>query len=599
MTEISPASVPAAAAADASVPAVGPGAQRPGLHARLQAWPVRRWIDVAALLVVVGIAAAIALVLHLQRRQAIEAEGRANLAVSRVIAANLERTLGSADVLLRQAKRRLEAGEPMERVMADLESLDLPALGGLAVRRLDATGRVLFDTVRAAVGARRPARPGANPFEALRNDPAAGLAISDTYRGHYTGRVQFELMRRVNRPDGSFDGVVVFAMRPDVLTSLHVDFDQLGTRGRVGIMNHRTGRVLYRVLGNGESDFGADVSGYPAYASGRAREGWGVYAGTIDGVQRIDSHVQVESFPFRVAVGTDMLHALESYRVSLWLGVVSGTVMAALVLALWAVLRAAMRREERRAEEVARAWQRAVDASEAKTRFITRIAHDIRTPLTSLRGFGELLAEGRIDGEAERREVGRVLRSTAAHLNELIDTTLDLAWAETGETALAPEPLDVRALLGDAVGLFRGVAAGRATAPTLELAVARGVPERLMLDRIAFTRIINNLIGNAVKFTEHGTIRIDAQYADRGLTVAVADSGPGIAPDLQERVFQPFNGGDPDLRARHGGSGLGLSLARGLAAAMGGTLTLRSSAGHGATFTLTLPAEPPAATSRT
>jgi signal transduction histidine kinase/PAS domain-containing protein len=237
----------------------------------------------------------------------------------------------------------------------------------------------------------------------------------------------------------------------------------------------------------------------------------------------------------------------------------------------------------------ARLYESAQAASLAKSGFLATMSHELRTPLNALEGYSSLLEE-EIYGpvtEAQRGALQR-MRRAREHLVGLIDQVLDVARVEAGTKRAHPEPVALPALVRDTAEALRGAAEARG----LSLAVdVRDDLPTVRTDPGMVRQILVNLVGNAVKFTDAGgvTVRLEAEGAD--VCLEVSDTGTGIDPELQERVFEPFFQVDPSTTRREGGVGLGLALSREFARLLGGDLTVRSAPGQGSTFTLRLPRE--------
>lgn len=232
-------------------------------------------------------------------------------------------------------------------------------------------------------------------------------------------------------------------------------------------------------------------------------------------------------------------------------------------------------------------------ASRAKDHFLATMSHELRTPLNAIIGFtGTLLM--RLPGPltADQEKQLRTVQSSARHLLSLINDLLDLAKIESGKVELNPEPVACQAVIQEVVTSLRP----QAEAKGLRFET-RVPPENLIIqaDRRALSQILINLINNAIKFTETGTVSLDVRRhtaADKLLTeFAVADTGVGIRPEDQSRLFQAFTQVDSARKHRHEGTGLGLHLSSKLAELLGGRITVRSEPGVGSTFTLTLTEE--------
>jgi signal transduction histidine kinase len=234
-------------------------------------------------------------------------------------------------------------------------------------------------------------------------------------------------------------------------------------------------------------------------------------------------------------------------------------------------------------------------ASEQKSRFLSGVSHELRTPLTSIVNLARLLAEGPggRDLAEEQRTAVRFIRQSAVALTEIVNDLLDLAKIEAGKVELRPAPFAAAALVAALRGVFRPLATDPAVALRLE-----DPPPGLMLvtDEGRLAQVLRNLVGNALKYTEAGEVRLTI-LAEPGDVVAFAvrDTGIGIAPADQARVFDEFAQVEHPLQGRTKGTGLGLPLSRRLAGLLGGTLTLESAPGAGSTFTVRVPRALPAA----
>jgi signal transduction histidine kinase/CheY-like chemotaxis protein len=226
-------------------------------------------------------------------------------------------------------------------------------------------------------------------------------------------------------------------------------------------------------------------------------------------------------------------------------------------------------------------------ATELKTRVLNHIAHELRTPLSAILGFGRLLGH---DGgaPADRRDYAQVIVRNSTHLLRLVNNLLDDARLAAGHAVSEPQPGSVRQVVRDVVATVDGLP--RHGDVEVLARVDDGVPDRLMIDELRIRQIVLNLVANAAKFTERGHIRIDVTWTADRLEIGVEDTGPGIEPEARERIFEEFEYGSP-AAARAGGSGLGLNVSRRLARLMGGDLVLASTAvGRGTRFVLTVPA---------
>jgi signal transduction histidine kinase len=241
--------------------------------------------------------------------------------------------------------------------------------------------------------------------------------------------------------------------------------------------------------------------------------------------------------------------------------------------------------------ELEDALERVHAAEKARSMFFSIVSHDIRTPLNAILGYSELLQSG-IEDPDEKEEALKSIRQSGTTLLQLVNDVLDLAKMDSGKMTFHPESVLLTQLTDEVFSSFRMTAAGKG----IELANRTGNVPELLLDEHRFRQILFNLIGNAVKFTEKGTVTVAASYTGATLEVTVSDTGCGIPPDMLTRILDPFvQVQDPSHAAdRANGTGLGLSICRSLIETMGGKIAVESEIGKGSTFRVRLPNVAPA-----
>jgi signal transduction histidine kinase len=238
------------------------------------------------------------------------------------------------------------------------------------------------------------------------------------------------------------------------------------------------------------------------------------------------------------------------------------------------------------AAELAR--QEAEGADRAKSTFLASMSHELRTPLNAIIGYSEILAESAEDaGLAD--DLGPDLQrieSSGRHLLGLINDILDLSKVEAGKMQLFVEEVDVRAVVDEVLAAARPQAQAKGLA--LESVIAGDVGP-IRADVMKLRQSLQNLVGNACKFTEGGRVEVRVTRRGDSIAFAVADTGIGITAEQSRRLFQPFTQIDGGATRRQGGTGLGLALSRKLVRLMGGDITVESEPGRGSTFTLVVP----------
>jgi signal transduction histidine kinase/ActR/RegA family two-component response regulator len=253
-------------------------------------------------------------------------------------------------------------------------------------------------------------------------------------------------------------------------------------------------------------------------------------------------------------------------------------------------LRTEITADKVRERELRRAKEDAVAASQAKTAFLANLSHEIRTPMSAILGFTDVLLNSA--PRADQLDLLQVIQRNGEHLLKLINDILDLSKIEAGKLQVSHEPTDLVQLLRDVQALMAVRAEGKGLELTLELAPR--LPRTIDTDAMRLRQILVNLLGNAVKFTETGSVRMTVAtrpLADGGdlLEIGVCDTGVGIPPEHLERVFEAFEQADASTTRRFGGTGLGLAISRRLAHLLGGEITVQSRPAIGSRFTLTHP----------
>lgn len=242
--------------------------------------------------------------------------------------------------------------------------------------------------------------------------------------------------------------------------------------------------------------------------------------------------------------------------------------------------------------DVIRSETKAREASHAKTNFLSSMSHEIRTPLTAIIGFSQLLNNKNIT-DLDKGKFAQTIQRNSKHLKALVDDILDLAKIESGKTSFEWIRFNIKDHFEDVFSLLRSQAAIKKL--VLRVDYKFGLPKSIVSDPTRISQILTNVLANAVKFTDQGYLAVQVEtYTDLStnrqvLRVDMSDTGSGMSPVQQQRLFKPFSQADASISGKYGGTGLGLAISKNLALAMDGDLILLSShPGQGSTFRLTL-----------
>ena len=430
-------------------------------------------------------------------------------------------------------------------------------------------------------------------------NPHYGIYIGQPVLGRVSKRVTIQVSKRLESATGAFLGVLVFSLDPEQLTTLHRDVD-LGAHGVMvlagtdGVIRARFGRMIPKE----PMPEIVSLAGTPFFtAGGGAAHATYITPSKVDGIDRLFSRRRVEGYPLVASVGLALdevfipadRHALELAGIS-----IAATIILLVGAGMLAVqIRSRAEQEASLAAanvELAESKARAESANEAKSRFLANMSHELRTPLNAIIGLSQVMRD-QLLGALPKRYLSYAENITGSgeHLLGIINDVLDISRIEAGKIVLDERVFDVADLVRGSLPAISPQATQRGISLALDLAPdlppIRGDENRLR-------QVLLNLLSNAVKFTPGGgSIRIEAHLERNGsLSIAVIDTGIGMAPDEIEIAQQRFRQVDDGMSKRFGGAGLGLPIAKELLAMHGGSLEIASALGAGTAARMRLPA---------
>ena len=527
------------------------------------------------------------------------AEWKANLYHSSIMLTEHSRqTMKAADLVLKSIADRVqesgvESDADLRRAFGTQEIFDVLRNKSSSVPQIDVATIVGADGQVINFSRSFPPPPinlaDRDYFIAHLADAALDVFLSAPVRNRGTGTWTFYLARKIKSRSGATLGLVLTGLESNFFQDF---FKAVNISDDSAISLFRSDGILLARYPEREALMGRSFIDQAVFRDiiARGNEAGAVVTQTprlADGMteMRIVAPRSLKDYPLVVNItATDGLILAQWRSTAVFVG--GGAVLVMLLLlGLTGWIATLLTRQEATVAELRQARRDAEKAADAKAEFLAMMSHEIRTPMNAVIGMSSLLAESSLAPE-QQRSVG-IIEDSATHLLTIINDILDFSRLEAGHFDLEQSTFNIRELADSAVQIAQSVPGG--TRLTVTTAVEAAVPDFLRGDPGQLSQLFLNFLGNAVKYTEQGAVVLAIRVVEwhtgsARMRFSVTDTGVGINPEMQSRLFLPFERGDNRVARRKSGTGLGLAICKRIVDLMGGTIGVESTPGRGTTF---------------